>query len=138
MEIISYVVDGELTHGDTMGNKRTLTRGQVHYLSAGTGSQHSEHNLGKAVSRFMQIWILPDRKGHVPNYGDYPFKRSDRVNQWLQTGSVKYGAYTVKHSRIGAIWLLMLMSCQYQHLYQMAMKFSYHSGKSIFANSKLL
>jgi hypothetical protein len=54
------------------------------------------------------------------------------------TLSIKYGAYTVKHSRIGAIWLLMLMSCQYQHLYQMAMKFSYHSGNSIFANSKLL
>jgi hypothetical protein len=84
MEIISYVVDGELTHGDTMGNKRTLTRGQVQYLSAGTGIQHSEHNLGKAVSRFLQIWILPDRKGHVPNYGDYPFEWSDRVNQWLQ------------------------------------------------------
>jgi redox-sensitive bicupin YhaK (pirin superfamily) len=47
MEIISYVVDGELTHGDSMGNKQTLTRGQVQYMSAGTGVLHSEYNLGK-------------------------------------------------------------------------------------------
>src|SRR6478609_6171421 len=46
MEIISYVVNGELTHGDNMGNKNTITRGQVQYMSAGTGVHHSEYNLG--------------------------------------------------------------------------------------------
>ncbi|MDR2610288.1 MAG: pirin family protein, partial [Clostridiales Family XIII bacterium] len=45
MEIISYVVEGELTHGDSMGNKRTLERGHVQYMSAGTGVIHSEENL---------------------------------------------------------------------------------------------
>src|SRR5690554_6732108 len=44
MEIISYVIDGELTHEDSMGNKGALTRGQVQYMSAGTGVYHSEHN----------------------------------------------------------------------------------------------
>ncbi len=62
MEIISYVVEGELTHGDSMGNKSTITRGHVQYMSAGTGVYHSEHNLGENVLRFLQIWILPDRK----------------------------------------------------------------------------
>lgn len=44
MEIISYVVNGELTHGDSMGNNNTITRGQVQYMSAGTGVYHCEYN----------------------------------------------------------------------------------------------
>jgi redox-sensitive bicupin YhaK (pirin superfamily) len=83
MEIISYVVQGELTHGDSMGNKRTLTRGQVQYMSAGTGVLHSEFNLGKDLLRFLQVWILPDKKGYKPNYGDYRFNIEDRRDKWL-------------------------------------------------------
>lgn len=83
MEIISYVVDGSLTHGDNMGNESTLMRGEVQYMSAGTGVSHSEYNLSDSLSRFLQIWILPDRKGHEPQYGDFRFDWSDRVNQWL-------------------------------------------------------
>ena len=83
MEILSYVVDGELTHADSMGNKHTLTRGQVQYMSAGTGVLHSEHNLGNDTLRFLQIWILPDAQGHKPAYGDVPFKIEDRENTWL-------------------------------------------------------
>jgi redox-sensitive bicupin YhaK (pirin superfamily) len=87
MEIISYVVDGELTHEDSMGNKRTLTRGQVQYMSAGTGVLHSEFNLGKDLLRFLQIWILPDKKGYEPNYGDYRFNIEDRRDKWLALAS---------------------------------------------------
>lgn len=83
MEIISYVVDGELNHGDTMGNKNTITRGQVQYMSAGTGIAHSEYNYGETTSRFLQIWIMPDEYGLEPNYGDYEFKWEDRKNKWL-------------------------------------------------------
>lgn len=83
MEILSYVIEGELSHADSMGNKHTLTAGQVQYMSAGTGVFHSEYNLGKKLLRFLQIWILPDEKGHKPNYGDYPFKLEDRRNTWL-------------------------------------------------------
>lgn len=83
MEIVSYVVEGTLTHADSMGNQRALTRGQVQYMSAGTGVQHSEHNLAEGPLRFLQIWILPDENGHAPRYGDYPFAWEDRENQWL-------------------------------------------------------
>lgn len=83
MEIISYVVDGELTHGDSLGNKNSISRGHVQYMSAGTGVYHSEHNLGENILRFLQIWILPDQNGHEPNYGDYKFNWKDRKNQWL-------------------------------------------------------
>jgi redox-sensitive bicupin YhaK (pirin superfamily) len=87
MEIISYVVDGELTHGDSMGNKQTLTRGQVQYMSAGTGVLHSEYNLNKTGLRFLQIWILPDKNGYTPNYGDYRFAFEDRRDTWLPVAS---------------------------------------------------
>jgi redox-sensitive bicupin YhaK (pirin superfamily) len=83
MEIISYVIDGELTHGDSMGNKRTLSRGDVQYMSAGTGVVHSEHNFGSEMLRFLQIWILPDQKNYAPDYGDVRFKFEDRVDRWL-------------------------------------------------------
>lgn len=83
MEIISYVVKGELTHGDSMGNKSTLQRGHVQYMSAGTGIYHSEYNLGNDTARFLQIWILPDAKGYTPNYGEYRFDWESRQGKWL-------------------------------------------------------
>lgn len=96
MEIVSYVVDGELTHGDNMGNKKTLTRGCVQYMSAGTGVYHSEHNFGNKTLRFLQIWILPDKEGYKPNYGDYEFYWNDRRNKWLHMVSSKEGNAPVK------------------------------------------
>jgi redox-sensitive bicupin YhaK (pirin superfamily) len=83
MEIISYVIDGELSHADSMGNEQALSRGQVQYMSAGTGVWHSEHNKGKEPLRFFQIWIFADENGYEPNYGDYRFKWEDRINRWL-------------------------------------------------------
>jgi redox-sensitive bicupin YhaK (pirin superfamily) len=87
MEILSYVVDGELSHRDSMGNERALTRGQVQYMSAGTGVLHSEYNHGKSLLRFFQIWIFPDKKGYAPNYGDVRFKLEDRNGRWLPLAS---------------------------------------------------
>ncbi|ENK1243715.1 pirin family protein [Clostridium botulinum] len=96
MEIISYVVNGELTHGDSMGNKNTITRGQVQYMSAGTGVYHSEYNLGEDTLRFLQIWIFPDKQGYKPNYGDYRFNWDDRQNKWLHMVSSKNGDTPIK------------------------------------------
>ncbi len=84
MEIITYVVAGELSHKDSMGNAHTLTRGQSQYMSAGTGVFHSEHNWHKSDElRLMQIWILPDKRDYEPNYGDYRFALEDRFDKWL-------------------------------------------------------
>ena len=83
MEIISYVVDGALTHEDSMGNSGTIERGHVQYMSAGTGVFHSEHNLGNDTLRLLQIWILPDRAGHTPNYGEFKFDWNKRENTWF-------------------------------------------------------
>lgn len=96
MEIVSYVIDGSLTHADSMGNQRSLTRGQVQYMSAGTGVRHSEHNRGKAVARLLQIWIFPDRQGHTPRYGDHAFEWAAREDQWLHLVSPEGGAAPVQ------------------------------------------
>jgi redox-sensitive bicupin YhaK (pirin superfamily) len=85
MEIVSYCVDGELTHADSMGSKETLTRGEVQYMSAGTGITHSEMNDSPDLDvRLLQIWILPDREGHTPVYGSKRFKYEDRHNRFLK------------------------------------------------------
>ncbi|SHH58396.1 pirin family protein [Clostridium intestinale] len=96
MEIVSYVVKGALTHGDSMGNENTLTRGQVQHMSAGTGVYHSEYNLGDDTLRFLQVWILPDNTGYKPNYGDYRFTWEERKNKWLHMVSSKSGNAPIK------------------------------------------
>ena len=58
MEIVSYCVEGELTHTDNMGNKTSIKRGDVQYICAGSGIIHSEMNNNNYPLRFLQIWIL--------------------------------------------------------------------------------
>jgi quercetin 2,3-dioxygenase len=108
MEIISYAVNGDLTHGDSMGNKNTITRGHVQYMSAGTGVYHSEHNLGKDTLRLLQIWIFPDKKGYETNYGDYRFDWNDRQNKWLHMVSSKAGNAPIKINQDVNIYSLEL------------------------------
>lgn len=83
MEIISYVVDGEITHKDSMGNEETLKRGEVQYMSAGTGVMHSEYNHSNTDLRLLQIWILPPLKGVKPLYGSHKYEWNERVNKLL-------------------------------------------------------
>lgn len=108
MEIISYVVNGEITHGDSMGNQNTLTRGQVQYMSAGTGVLHSEHNFGVGILRLLQIWIFPNKKGLKPNYGDFRFEWEARKNNWLHMVSGTDGNAPVKIHQDANIYSLEL------------------------------
>ncbi len=96
MEIITYVIDGELTHKDSMGNESTLKRGEIQYISAGTGIYHSEHNLGTQTLRLLQIWVLPDALGHTPDYGEYRYQWDKRINNWLNIVSSKSGDSPIK------------------------------------------
>lgn len=96
MEIISYVIDGRLTHKDSMGNESSIARGEVQYMSAGTGVTHSEYNKDPEEARLLQIWILPDKRNHIPNYGEYKFKWNEREDKFLHMVSSKEGDAPVK------------------------------------------
>jgi redox-sensitive bicupin YhaK (pirin superfamily) len=72
MEILSYVVDGELEHKDSMGNGRIIKAGEFQYMSAGSGVLHSEFNPSKTnPAHFLQIWIQPREQGGEPRYRDF-------------------------------------------------------------------
>jgi redox-sensitive bicupin YhaK (pirin superfamily) len=81
MEIITYIVSGELTHQDSTGTKESLGRGSVQFMTAGTGIRHSEFNHGDKPLRFIQTWIVPSSGGLTPNYGSYAGVKEDRCNQ---------------------------------------------------------
>ena len=71
MEIITYIVDGELTHKDSMGTSESLGRGSIQFMTAGKGIMHSETNDGDKPLRFIQTWIKPAAHGLTPNYGSF-------------------------------------------------------------------
>jgi redox-sensitive bicupin YhaK (pirin superfamily) len=84
MEICTYVVDGFLTHKDSMGTSETIGRGAVQYMSAGTGVRHSEHNLDETKPlRFIQMWIVPRRQGLTPRYGSASVPLESRKNTFF-------------------------------------------------------
>jgi redox-sensitive bicupin YhaK (pirin superfamily) len=81
MEIISYVLSGSLAHKDSMGNGSVLTAGDVQRMTAGTGVQHSEMNPSPDEPvHFLQIWILPERKGLEPGYQEANFSERDKLD----------------------------------------------------------
>ena len=97
MEIISYVVNGEITHKDSMGNSETLKRGEVQYLSAGDGIYHSEHNVHKSDDlRLLQIWIIPPFAGLPRLYGSKRYEEKDRINKFLNIVSSTDGTADIK------------------------------------------
>lgn len=108
MEIVTYVVNGEITHVDSIGNKRTLKRGEIQYMSAGTGVYHSEYNQGSSILRSLQIWIYPDKSGCKPNYGDYRFQWEDRKNKLFHMVSSINGDAKVKINQDANIYSLEL------------------------------
>jgi len=78
MEIFSYVLEGALAHQDSMGNGRVLKPGQIQLMSAGRGITHGEFNPSEtAGAHFLQIWIMPNRRGLTPSYTEWHPKAAD-------------------------------------------------------------
>lgn len=78
MEIITIVLRGELTHEDTMGNRRKIQAGEVQYMSAGTGVMHSEMNTGDEQTHLYQIWLQPRVSGLIPKYEQKDFSTKEK------------------------------------------------------------
>jgi len=79
MEIISYVLDGELAHKDSMGNGSTIRPGEVQRMSAGSGVRHSEFNPSSTNPvHFLQIWIQPNAQGIAPSYEEKTFSVQEK------------------------------------------------------------
>lgn len=79
MEIISYVLEGELAHRDSIGNGSVIRPGDVQRLSAGSGVQHSEYNNAQGLTtHFLQIWIEPNARGLAPSYEERHFPADER------------------------------------------------------------
>jgi quercetin 2,3-dioxygenase len=80
MEIITIVLDGEMTHRDSMGNTTVIKTNDVQRMSAGTGLTHSEFNLAENPVHFFQIWIYPDIPNLKPTYDQKTFAPSNWKN----------------------------------------------------------
>jgi len=82
MEIVTYVIEGALRHGDSLGNGSVIRPGDVQRMSAGTGITHSEQNASQTeLVHFLQIWILPERRGLAPSYEERHYSEADRAGR---------------------------------------------------------
>jgi redox-sensitive bicupin YhaK (pirin superfamily) len=99
MEIISYVLKGELEHKDNMGNGSIIRPGEIQRMSAGTGVMHSEYNPSSEVrNKFFQIWIIPEVGGIEPGYEQIEFPDGARDGKLYQIGSRNgdHGGVTIR------------------------------------------
>lgn len=104
MEIITYVLNGELAHTDSMGNEATITAGEVQYMTAGSGVMHSEYNTSKTEPvHLLQIWLEADQANREPGYVQKKFSRKKKLNTLcpIATPSGDAGSMQVHQS----VWL---------------------------------
>lgn len=105
MEIVTIVLDGEVTHQDNTGNKAIIKAGDVQRMSAGIGIVHSEHNLADKPVHFYQIWIYPDQRGLKPSYEQKSFADVSKQNRMVPVASGQGFSDAVKIHADATIYL---------------------------------
>lgn len=85
MEIISIPLEGDLEHQDSMGNTAVIRNGDIQVMSAGSGIYHSEYNRNQdRLTKFLQIWVYPNKRNVVPRYDQITLDKTDRINKLQQ------------------------------------------------------
>lgn len=100
MEIITYVISGELKHQDSMGNGSIIKAGEIQKMSAGSGVEHSEFNASSTdVLHLLQIWIVPSKKNLTPDYEQYAIVKTN--HQWtLLASPIKKEGVVFVHQQV--------------------------------------
>jgi redox-sensitive bicupin YhaK (pirin superfamily) len=112
MEIITYVLSGALEHKDSMGNGSVIRPGNIQYMSAGSGVQHSEFNPSKDQAvHLLQIWILPDAKGLKPRYAEKSPRDAPSGQLHLMTSKTGRGG-SIAIRQDADLWLARLEAGQ--------------------------
>lgn len=117
MEILTYVLSGELEHQDSMGNRGVVTAGGVQFMSAGTGVRHSESNARSDLElHLVQMWVLPGKTGVAPSYGQMDFTTEQRRNRWLVVATGESGVEApIALTQSATLRVAQLENTQLQH-----------------------
>jgi quercetin 2,3-dioxygenase len=109
MEIITYVLSGELEHKDSLGTGSVILPGDGQRMSAGRGIRHSEYNPSKTEKvHLLQIWIMPDKPGHEPGYEQKSFPESEKRGQLRLIASRDGANGSVKINQDASLFVSLL------------------------------
>jgi quercetin 2,3-dioxygenase len=113
MEILTYVLTGELEHRDSLGNGEVIRPGELQYMAAGKGILHSEFNPSKTETvHLMQIWILPDKKGVPPHYEQRKFPALSESGKLTLLASPDGRAGSIRINQDAAVYATTLKKGQ--------------------------
>jgi quercetin 2,3-dioxygenase len=109
MEILSYVLEGALEHKDSSGGGGVIRPGEIQFMRAGSGVQHSEYNHSKSEPvHFLQIWIVPDKQGLQPVYGQQAFDADAAKRSFVLLASKEGRDGTIQVQQDVDVWVTLL------------------------------
>jgi redox-sensitive bicupin YhaK (pirin superfamily) len=109
MEILSYVLEGALEHKDSSGGGGVIRPGEIQFMRAGSGVQHSEYNHSKSEPvHFLQIWIVPDKQGLKPAYGQQSFDADAAKRSFVLLASKEGRNGTIQVQQDVDVWVTLL------------------------------
>ena len=109
MEILSYVLEGALEHKDSSGGGGVIRPGEIQFMRAGTGVMHSEYNHSKIEPvHFLQVWIVPDKEGLKPTYGQQSFDRDLAKRSFVLLASRDGREGSIRVAQDADVWMTQL------------------------------
>ena len=109
MEILSYVLEGALEHKDSSGGGGVIRPGEIQFMRAGSGVEHSEYNHSKTEPvHFLQVWIVPDRRGLAPKYGQQAFDRDRAKRSFVLLASRDGREGSIQVAQDVDVWMTQL------------------------------